>query len=162
MINLLNKRKLGIALGLVLAFSSMFICDALCDVGIIEFSSTHSHNQVEDHHGATAHDHGDDHHALPVASDHDHEQPTGHDHESSEDGECCKNLTSPFFDQLIKHKVESVEFLKIDKIDFVADYNGYNAFLYNSRKVDNLFLYSNLPPPLPGDQIRILFQSFLL
>ncbi len=154
MINLLNKRKLGIALGLVLAFSGMFICDALCDVGIIEFSSTHGHDGVEDHHGSTAHNHGDDHHALPVATDHDH-RPT-------EDDDCCENLTTPFFNQLIKHKVESFEFNKVEKIDFVPHYDGFISFLYNSRKVDNLFLYSNLPPPLPGDQIRILFQSFLL
>lgn len=162
MINLLNKRKLGITLGLVLAFSGMFICDALCDVGIIGFSSAHSHDQVEDHHGLTAHDHGNADHAMPLVTDQHHEQPAGHDHESSDDGDCCEDLTTPFFDQLIKHKVESVEFSKIDKIDFVADYDGYNAFLYNSRKLDKLFRYSNLPPPIPGDQIRILFQSFLL
>ena len=161
MINQLNKLRLGIALSFVLAFSGMFICDALCDVGIIEFSAVHDHFQKgADHH---AQDHEEDHHhTQPMVSDHHHNQSSGHDHDGPEEDECCEDITTPFFDNLIKHQAQSFEFDQVEIITLIAHYDGYETFIYNSRKVDNLFLYSNLPPPLPGDQIRIRFQSFLL
>ena len=161
MINQLNRLKLGIALSLVLSFSGMFVCDALCDLGIIEFAIVHDHSQesADD----PIHNHDADHHHSNMFDHDDHHNPSsGHDHESSEEGECCEDLTSPFFDQLVKHQKQSFEFDKVEKITLIDHYDGYEAFIYNSRKVDNLFFYSNLPPPLPGDQIRIRFQSFLL
>lgn len=149
-----------VAMTLVLAFSSIFVCDALCDIGVIKFSSSHSHGQVEDHRQSEGDGHN--HHVQPVETDYHHMQPADHDHEDSGDDDCCEDITAPFFNQLIKNRVQSFEFDKVEKIDFTAHYDGHISFLYNSRKINNLFLYSNLPPPISGDQIRIRYQSFLL
>tara|TARA_R110001592_G_scaffold64751_2_gene198882 strand:+ start:10165 stop:10638 length:474 start_codon:yes stop_codon:yes gene_type:complete len=157
MLNLLNKRKTQIAMTLVLAFSSIFVCDALCDVSVIEFSSSHNHGQDQEHYQP-----GGDDHNQPVATDSHHGQPTDHDHGDSADDNCCEDITTPFFDELIKNKVESFEFNKVEKINFIKHYSGHISFLYNSRKISTLFLYSKLPPPISGDQIRIRYQSFLL
>lgn len=140
-----------IALTLVMAFSSIFVCDALCDVGIITFEQEHHHSDPEAH----------DHHGNQ-SGDHDHNQPAEDNHESSEADDCCEDLTTPFFDQLIKHKIENFEFNKIEKVDFIALYDGYSVFKLNNRKTQNSSLYYDLPPPLEDDQIRILYQSFLL
>lgn len=158
MINTFNKQKLLIALTFVMAISCVLVFNVLCNVGLITIEEKHQHASSESFNHETHHDH----HGNVNEIDLDLDKSKGHSHHTTETEECCKDLTTPFFDNLIKQKVKTFEFYKIKSIEFVNYYDRFSVVKFNNKKALNLFLYYDLPPPIPGDQLRILHQSFLL
>jgi hypothetical protein len=156
MINTLNKRALVIATFLVVSFLSVFACNVLCDFGLVSLEASHDHETSDPHgHGEGKNIHDD------VSNDH-HNSESNHEHDNSDSEECCEELISPFFDNLIKQKVEVFDFKNVETADFHYIFNGTKSFTVSGKRLHLLYFNKNIPPPILGDQLRILYQSFLL
>lgn len=133
---------------LLTGFLGVFMCDALCDLGVISMGNYLVTVQEVDHHQTNDHDHDAD-------SDHRH---VGNN-ESDED-ECCDEEVSNFYASLIKYE------LKQNSVQIAVFCLPYQVFelgfqeKVNQKKLS--FFYANLPPPIGGYLIRIFFQSFLI
>jgi hypothetical protein len=168
MLRKLYTYKKSIVALLLMAIPSVYVCEILCDLDIYSMkrtchtsicSTTDSHDL--DHITASASKHN--HHDSDVDHEHDvpsqhHNKPT-HDQEHKDD--CCEDMTSSVFEALIIQKLEipSLEaklFLIFD-VEVPSYYFSYTNILTEPFK-----FYSDSSPPLPGDDIFILVQSFLL
>ena len=149
----MNRRK--IAVSILAVFSVVFICDFLCDLGIIKNAIAHAgghhdHKEIvtQDHHGG----HGHDNESTP-------HEPSHHD-EDTEDEDCCEEETSKIYASLVKYELPKFD---LDKVVVLLDLPWSTAFnLSHSYIETNPYrLNSALSPPVTGLYARILFQSFL-
>lgn len=97
------------------------------------------------------------------SDDHSHDDgghAEEHDHEAGDDN-CCGDITSQFFSQLIKEKVPSYTFLSATKVLLF-----HAATSLTEQKLERDFsqlrYYHNLPPPFQDHSKQILFQTFLI
>lgn len=154
MIKRLHKRKEYIVILLLTGFISVFVCDALCDFGVISWGNYSAIVQEADHHPIKGHNH--DHHAT---SEYQHDGKHDH-HGNNEDDECCDEIVTNLYASLIKYElrqipVETPVFHVLFQV-YAVDFEVEN---FNQQLLP--FLYTNLPPPLSGNHIRIFIQSFL-
>ena len=148
--NLRTKRQYIVAL-LLTGFISVFVCDFLCDVGVISWEHLNSSSVKTDHHHRTeAHNHHDSHHHH---DEHDHDQ-------DDEEDDCCNDMVNQVYASLIKPEIKQSTF---QPLVYHLLYQTYTvAFEPRGFSQKHLFFfYTNLPPPVSGFQIRVIIQSFL-
>jgi hypothetical protein len=137
MIKKLHRYKSQIAIILIAAISSVFLCDYLCNINIISIN-TNGYNKANDHN--------------PLGASHqDHNQ-------SSENG--CEDLTGNLYNNLMKYKVEPTVIAA--KHVLYAIVLPVLEFNFDTQLTKETSVYFNLPPPLKGSEVRVLIQSFLL
>ncbi len=147
----LNQHKSTIV-GLFLAgFISVFVCDFLCDNGLI-FQAHHSHSAASHTHGtATAsHDH--------QAPDHDHGTQS-HEHKDTDKDDCCNDMVNSIYASLIKQNSEKPISLAVASLFFQHTVFELRPLYFYKRFIS--FQATDLPPPLGGFGIRVRIQSFL-
>lgn len=138
-------------------FSVVFVCDFLCDLGIIKNAMAHA-GLPHDHEAVVTHNHHDDH-------GHSHEfEPTPHkvpnQENDTEDEDCCEEETSQFYASLVKHELPVFDLDKIVvtlELPWSPTYNTH----YTYKETNPHILNNALSPPIAGLYARILFQSFL-
>ena len=159
--------QIQLTLGLLLALSGVFICNALCDLSILDIRmysgqnkavDLHSHgsNHGQDHLGDDG-DHHNDLHPKPLHQDkHNH---SNHQHGDKE--ECCEEETSRLLASLVNSELPSFQIEKVPVLlQVVVLSQDFTSF--SSNKKPNVYsLNSSLSPPLSGYDVRILYQSFL-
>ncbi|MEQ9439904.1 MAG: hypothetical protein RIG62_12695 [Cyclobacteriaceae bacterium] len=154
MIKRLHKRKEYIVILLLTGFISVFVCDALCDFGVISWGNYPAVVNKTDPHPKKAHDH--DHHDTNT----DHHHDNKHSQDGNEEDECCDEVVNNLYASLIKYELKQIPvetpifhvLYQVYAVDFEVEY-------FNQQLLP--FLYTNLPPPLSGNHIRIFIQSFL-
>jgi len=123
----------------------VFLLSLFCEIGIEPTSLKVS---------ASTH-HSDDH-------SHDDGGHSGnHSHETPEDDNCCDDITSQFFSQLIKEKVPSYTLQSVTKVLLVHTPIPFTEHELE-RGFSQLRYYHNLPPPFQDRSKQILFQTFLI
>ncbi|MEQ8878770.1 MAG: hypothetical protein RLQ12_04015 [Cyclobacteriaceae bacterium] len=156
-------------LGLLLALSGVFICNALCDLGILDIRmysgqnkavDLHSHgrNHGHDQQGAADVSHSD-HHVADVKQHDGHDHSGNHQHKDKE--ECCEEETSRLLASLVNNELPSFQIEKVPVLlQVVVLSQDFTSF--SSNKKHNVYsLNSSLSPPVGGSFLRILYQSFL-
>ena len=135
-----NRQKLATCV--LAVFSVVFICDFLCDFGVINNAHTHQDNGH--------HDHG-----VAIEESHNH-----HDHNKSSDEDCCEEETSQFYASLVKHELPIFD---LDKIVVTLELPWSQTYNipYTYKEINPHTLNNALSPPVAGLYARILFQSFL-
>ncbi|MDW3212145.1 MAG: hypothetical protein R8N23_19910 [Reichenbachiella sp.] len=152
----LNIYRKNIALTLLIALTSVFVCDFLCDVGIMNNSVTHGN---------------DSHHSHEVVASEDHHKHS-HDHESapsemdtahgeSQDEDCCEEETNKLYASLVKHEIPKFD-LDQELVLYTVLWISLPPISFNHKEKNPHRLNSALSPPIGGYFARILFQSFLL
>lgn len=156
MIRKLHNIKQYIVTLLLTGFISVFVCDALCDLGLISWGNYPIIVKEADPHPKKTHDHN--HHKA--ATDHHHDDK--HSHDDSKEDECCDEVVNNLYASLIKYELKQIPvetpifhvLYQVYAIDFeVETFNQHQQLLP--------FLYTNLPPPVSGNHIRVFIQSFL-
>ncbi len=136
---------MGFAYILTLVVSGVFLFNVLCGFGV----------DLSHHHEIVSADHSDEHSHTDGGHSEDH------DHSTSEDDNCCDDVTDQFFSQLIKEKVSSYTFKSATKVLLF-----HTPIFYTERQLERssnqLRYYHNLPPPFQDHNKQILFQSFLI
>ncbi|MEQ9217959.1 MAG: hypothetical protein RLO17_07955 [Cyclobacteriaceae bacterium] len=158
--------RIQLTLGLLLALSGVFICNALCDLGILDIRMYSGHKAVDLHSQGSNHghdhlgddgDHHNDLHPKPLHQDkHNH---SNHQHGDKE--ECCEEETSRLLASLVNSELPSFQIEKVPVLlQVVVLSQDFTSF--SSNKKPNVYsLNSSLSPPLSGYDVRILYQSFL-
>jgi hypothetical protein len=167
-----------------MAIPSVYVCEILCDLDIYSMkrtcrdaicSTTDSHDL--NHLATTVSDHN--HHLSNVKHSHDsnvehshdsnvehsHDTPALHDnislHDTEQEDDCCDDMTSSIFETLISQKLElsslDAKLFLIFDVAIPSYYVSSNTILTDPFK-----FYTDPSPPLPGSDIFILVQSFLL
>jgi hypothetical protein len=152
MIKLHNIKQYIVTL-LLTGFISVFVCDALCDLGLMSWGNYPAMVKEADPHPKKTHDHN--HHKA--ATDHHHDDKHSHD---ADEEECCDEVVNNLYASLIKYELKQTP---VEAPAFQMLYRIYNldveADIFNKQLLP--FLYTNLPPPVSGNHIRIFIQSFL-
>ncbi|MEQ8339335.1 MAG: hypothetical protein RIA62_18380 [Cyclobacteriaceae bacterium] len=159
--------RIQLTLGLLLALSGVFICNALCDLSILDIRMYSGQNKAVDLHSQGSNhghdhlgddgDHHDDLHSKTLHQDkHNH---SNHQHGDKE--ECCEEETSRLLASLVNSELPSFQMEKVPVLlQVVALAQEFTSF--TSNKKHNVYsLNSSLSPPLSGYDVRILYQSFL-
>jgi len=168
----LRTIQIQLTLGLLLAFSGVFICNALCDLGILDIRMYSGQTAIvaHDSHGSKhGHDqHGDadephsGHHVADVKH-HDVHGPSGdqHKHNGKDKDDCCEEETRQLLASLVNYELPTFQTEKVpvllQAVVFDQDFTNFNT----NKKPNVYSLNSSLSPPLSGFQLRILYQSFL-
>ena len=147
-----------ITCGFLFTFTLVFLCDYLCDLGLIFPKS----DQMVQHHtfSANGHDHQDhthNHHADSHKPNHSDNEPT-----DDESEKCCDELTSLFFSSIKSSVVENTNWETIAKSFPIIVFYLSNQYLYKSVLSKSILRYCWQPPPKQGYSIRISLQSFLI
>ncbi|NDP22117.1 MAG: hypothetical protein GZ091_13695 [Paludibacter sp.] len=152
MIRKLHRNKQYIVTILLTGFISVFVCDALCDLGLISWGNYPQITENAYHHQKEGHGHDD------AVSDHHHDN----EHERQDNGkeQCCDEIVTNLYASLIKYEIKqsSIEIpvfhllYQVYAVDFQTE--TFNQKIFS-------FFYTNLPPPVSGFHIRIFIQSFL-
>lgn len=150
----LHKRKEYIVILLLTGFISVFVCDTLCDFGMISWRTYPAGVIETDPHPKKVHDH----HHQDTNKDHHHDNKDSHD--ANEEEECCDEVVNNLYASLIKYELKQI---RVEAPVFHVLYQVYiedfEVEYLNQQLLT--FLYTNLPPPLSGNYIRIFIQSFL-
>lgn len=153
MIKLHNIKQYIVTL-LLTGFISGFVCDAFCNFGVISWGNYPTSTNEMVHHSIKVYD-LDDHHNAP--KDHHHDDKHSHD---ADEEECCDEVVNNLYASLIKYELKQTP---VEAPAFQMLYRIYNldveAEIFNKQLLP--FLYTNLPPPVSGNHIRIFIQSFL-
>lgn len=147
-----------IATSILAIFSIVFICDFLCDLGIINNDLTH---EVKHSHELVADSHHD--HAGKYSRGYDfestmHETTHRHKHDDK-DEDCCEEESNRFYASLVNHEFPQFD-LDYDLVHFAEPWFSELNFTFHYKETDPYRLKSTLSPP-SGAFARILFQSFL-
>ncbi|RKQ50653.1 hypothetical protein BXY85_1670 [Roseivirga pacifica] len=145
MINTLHRKKFGLSYSLMFTILGVFLLNLFCEIGIEPTSLKAS---ASTHH-SDEHSHDDGGHSGD------------HSHGTHGDDNCCGDVTSQFFSQLIKEKVPSYTFQSATKVLLF-----HAATSLTEQKLERDFsqlrYYHNLPPPFQDHSKQILFQTFLI
>jgi hypothetical protein len=182
MLTKLLTYKTSIVATLIVAISSVYVCQILCDLDIYSMNrachtsicssddlpnsdhisqslliENHQHTtSSHDHHGDNDH-HSSNSHDLPG----DNHQHSTTSHQTNHEDDCCEDMTTKVFDSLFPQKTDlpSLE----AKLFFVFEIEVplYKIAL-NHISRDLFRYYSDSSPPTKGADIIILVQSFLL
>lgn len=165
MMRKLHKIRIRLSLSLLIALSSVFLCNYLCDLGILDIR-IYSGNQV----GSLYHTHSSKKgHENHFSGDHHEHQISGihqdhHDHSDShheEKDECCKEETSKLLASLVNYELPTFETEKVPVLLYAVIFDvNYTNFHFH-KNTDPHQLNSSLSPPVTGSFIRVLIQSFL-
>ena len=159
----IRKFKCPIALCGIIVFAVVVGCDLFCDLGLISFSipqltvtsSGHSHGDHHDdsHRQGKQHNHGD----------HDHGVKADHNSQSSDEENCCDDLTQRFYASLTNNTTNNTSPVQVQlfKVLFTLLFE-YAPIVINPidlghTKVQHL---PNGPPGINGQVLRILINSF--
>jgi hypothetical protein len=153
MIKKIHHKKQYIVILLLTAFASVFVCDGLCDLGLISWGNSTAIVEKPNHRQKDGHGHHDD--AIS-----DHHNDNEHEHQAAEEEECCDEIVNNLFASLIKYE------LKQNAVEIPVYHLLYHVYTINVptetlNQKPLLFLYTNLPPPVTGYDIRVFIQSFL-
>jgi hypothetical protein len=154
---------------LLTGFISVFVCDALCNLGLISWGNYPAIEQEADHHpikgndnehhdDAISYHHNDSEHHDNTASDHHNDNK--HEHENTDEEQCCDEIVTNLYASLIKYELKQ----NIVEIPVFHSLFRVNAIDFQSESINQKIFssfYANLPPPVSGHQIRIFIQSFL-
>lgn len=154
LIKKLHNNRQKIAAMVLAVFSIVFICDSLCDLGIINNSLTHQDNA---HHSPKV-----------VISEHEHDHNShSHDHdvalsstETPSDEDCCEEETSQFYASLIKYETPNFD-LSQELVFHTVVWGNFSPISFTYKETNPHRLNSALSPPITGLYACILFQSFL-
>lgn len=154
MIRKLHNMKQYIVILLLTGFMSVFVCDALCDLGLISWGNYPAVVKEADYHPKKAHDHD---HQDATTNHHDDDKDS---HDGNEEDECCDEVVNNLYASLIKYELKQIP---VETPVFHVLYQVYainfETEIFNQQLLP--FLYTNLPPPISGFHIRISIQSFL-
>ncbi len=177
MIRKLHNRSRIIAGVFGTSLMAAFVCDYLCDVGIIEFENA-SHHQITE--SSTDHDqspHDDDHthffdflitgndqsknHEHTESQEHreSHDHNGDHQHSQGEDDACCEDEMNNLFFGLISKTAPDFHF---DQAFIFTVSFCYQDLLKETLDSQTTFAYIDPAPPPWGPDIRVAIQSFLL
>lgn len=153
----LNQHKSTIVSLFLTGFISVFVCDLLCNTGLIfpkhhishKVADTGHHTNNQSHHEESGHDH---HHAT------DHHHDDKHDHEPGED-DCCDDMVNSIYASLIKETSESVFKAPASPLIYQTQVADNTPVVFHQKLLS--LLYTDLPPPPSGFERRVLIQSFL-
>jgi|TARA_Y100001972_G_scaffold106199_1_gene134404 hypothetical protein len=164
----LRMMQIQLTLSLLLAFSGVFICNALCDLGILDIrmysdqtaSLTHHSNENKhshDHHGDS--DHHNDPQAMVMHQDEHNHVSDQHRHKDKD--ECCEEETLQLLASLVNYELPTFQTERVPVL-LQTDVLDQDFIDFISNKKSNVYsLNSSLSPPISGFQLRILYQSFL-
>lgn len=96
-----NIKQIVITL-LLAGFISVFVCDALCDFGLISWGNYPTFVKEADHHSIK----DQEHEQYDVANDHHHEDSQPDD--GSEEDECCDEEVKNLYASLIKYEIREL------------------------------------------------------
>ncbi|PZX51518.1 hypothetical protein LV84_03675 [Algoriphagus ratkowskyi] len=151
----LHFKKQFIVTLLLTGFVSVFVCDALCDMGLISWVShpTAIVETVDQHQNE-----GYGHHSDEILA-HKHNGPS--EHQENDEEECCDEIVKNLYASLIKYDLKQIP---VETPIFHLLYHvfalDFQAEIFHQKILP--FLYANLPPPVSGYRIRIFIQSFLI
>lgn len=166
----LHKIQMQLALSLLIAFSGVFVCNFLCDLGILDiriYSSrsggiAHRHDSNHQHgHSENSGDHHNIHPAGEVGHQHKDNHTTHHQHNSNSEDECCEEETNQLLASLVQYELPKFETEKIPVLLNAVLYDIDFVSFHIHKNTDPYHLNSSLSPPVGGSFLRILYQSFL-
>ena len=161
----LRKAQMQLALSLVVALSGVFVCNSLCDLGILDIRmhSGKSTDVAHNHEGTGGHGHTDinsNHHADHSSDDANHAYQSDLQQQQDKD-ECCDEETSLLLASLVKYDVQKFETEKVPVLLYVAVCDVRFTIFSVNKNISLFQLNSSLSPPIRGAFRRILYQSFL-
>lgn len=164
----IRKFRCPFVICIVLSIALVFGCDFLCDLGVVSFSvphpspvavsSGHSHEDMDDEHSSNHHDSKKD--------AHDHGDAE-HSHESTDEEGCCDDLTQQFYSSLVSTSGAQNTFLVHSGVHKLINILAFGDLIEFGVK-GNIPLRSkfehkpNGPPGIVGQNIRVLYCSFLI
>ena len=161
----IRKFKCAIAIWGILAFVIVIGCDLFCDLGLISFSfpqpvvisADHNH---EDHH-SDGHHHGNQHNH----GGHDQDPVTNHHDQSSDEEDCCDDLTQRFYASLRSNPTNNTALAHVQLFKVLSSlfFEDVPAFFIAINLVHTEFQHlPHGPPGISGQVIRVLISSFLI
>ncbi len=160
----LHRYKTQVIAVLLVAFSGLFLCNFLCGFDIVSIRGYQGIETVAVQKHSDGHEDHNHHHENATGIDHQENGNTTHgdhhSHDSQSTDDCCKELTNAIYSSLINQNTQvPVVNAKFSTIYILS----LPEFIINAttRIRKGILLYYNLPPPLSGIDVRILFQSFL-
>lgn len=159
-----------LVLSLLIAFSGVFVCNFLCDLGVLDIriysdrsgSIAHLHESGHKHnHSANSGGHHNIHPAGRVAPQHNDNHTTHHQHNGNNEDECCEEETSQLLASLVQYELPKFETEKIPVLLHAVLYDIDFVSFHIHKNTDPYQLNSSLSPPAGGSFLRILYQSFL-
>ena len=166
MLTKLLTYKTSIVATLIVAISSVYACQILCDLDIYSMKRA-CHTSVCSSGDQTNSDHASD----PLLVENIHHSTNSHDHHGNDhsqsnhqpeqEDDCCEDMTTKIFDSLFPQKI-SLPSLEA-KLFFVFEIEAplYRVSI-NTILADPFKFYSDSSPPTNGVNIFVLVQSFLL
>ena len=145
--------KQYIVILLLTGFASVFVCDGLCDLGLISWGNSTAIIEKSDHSQKDGHGH----HGDAIS---DHHSDNEHEHQAAEEEECCDEIVNNLFASLIKYELKQSA-VEIPVYHFLYQVFAVDFEAIKFHKQILSFLFTNLPPPVSGFDIRISVQSFL-
>lgn len=144
----LHNNRQKIITTILAVISIVFICDFLCDMGILNNAMAHQEGQIS--HEIVFYD--------------KHEAPSTPlektFHEEAQDEDCCEEETSKLYANLVKYEIPTFD---LDKVIVLLELPWSSSFsaLQPFKETNPYTLNSALSPPVRGLYARVLFQSFL-
>lgn len=148
-----NVRQKIAALTLTV-FSVVFICDFLCNLGIVNKSLIHKNNTHHSHE-VTISKLGHDHHSFLFEK-----AATFSQMESPSIEDCCKEEINRFYASLINYENPGFDLNQELIIHHTLVWNHFSHIIIY-KETNPYKLNSSLSPPITGLYACILFQSFL-
>ncbi len=170
MLTKLLTYKSGIVITLIIALSSVYACQVLCDFNNYNISST-GHLSFSSNSNLYQSDHSENHsfssHQHDLENDHEHHNDNINDHEqqsgnhSSRQDDCCEEKITSVFNSLSTQKIGIPSLEAKLFLVFEIELSAFQA-TYNNLITKNFEFYSDSSPPIKGVSVFLLVQSFLL
>lgn len=161
--------RIGVVIILIVAISSVYVCQVLCDLDINSMKRTchttlcsganQTASDSKDSHSSSGH-----HHNPKVQVHHDQTSRLGEiqaSHHSEQDDDCCEDMKTKVLESLLTQKINIPSFEAKLFFAFEIEVPLYNVSL-NNIVTDFFKFYSDSSPPTSGRDIVVLVQSFLL
>ncbi len=170
MLTKLFTYKSGIVITLIMAISSVYVCQVLCDFDVYNVNPAgrttvfNISNQATSDHNEN---HSFDNHQHDLEKNHQHHSVTNNDHEKqtnhhpSQAEDCCEEMTNSIFNSLITQKIGIPTLEAKLFLVFEIKLSAFQA-TYNNLFTENFKFYSDSSPPILIGGIYIFVQSFLL
>ncbi len=150
----LYNMKQCIVILFLTGFISVFVCDALCDLGVVSWGNSTAIIENADHHQNEGQGHDED-----AISDHHHDDTNNH--QENDEEECCDEIVSNLYASLVKYELKQIPLeTPVFQLLYQVFALDFQAEIFHQKVLP--FLYANLPPPVSGFHIRIFIQSFLI
>lgn len=169
MITKLLTYRTGIVIVLITAISSVFVCQALCDLDLYGIKhncyitndvTNHVNSDSKESHSSVSHNHDSEnthsnHHQIDI----DCMEPANHHSDHNDD--CCEDMKTQIFESFIIQKTD-IPSMEAKLFVFFDIELPFYRISFENRLTDFFKFYSDSSPPINGQKIIVIVQSFLL